>query len=344
MMGDKVTTEEHREPKSGERRPIARRHHWISKLYLKAFAVPRKHKMQTTVFDRQGRQPFTTPIDNVAVERDFNRVELAGEAPDAFETALADIESDLSPAIERIGTAGVIRDADDRACLLNLIGLFHLRTPRRRQTTRDFHERVAKQIMDLLVSTPERWASQVARAKKDGFMSPDADTDYEKMKAFVREGAFKIETPTEQHIVLEMSAFDAILPHLFGRGWMLVEAPKSSGGFVTSDHPVCLMWSAPPTGPGIRPIGLGLRGTEIVFPVSPRIAAIGAFELDDGVHRADEAMVASINGTIIAFAERQVYARDLNFHYTLQDAEPARKASKLITDANFLRAQREPSE
>jgi hypothetical protein len=54
MTGDKVTTEEQRESKSAERRPIARRHHWISKLYLKAFAVPRKHKMQTTVFDRQG--------------------------------------------------------------------------------------------------------------------------------------------------------------------------------------------------------------------------------------------------------------------------------------------------
>ena len=35
----------------------------------------------------------------------------------------------------------------------------------------------------------------------------------------------------------------------------------------------------------------------------------------------------------------QVYARDLNFHYTLREAEPARKASRLITDANFLRGQ-----
>jgi len=299
--------------------------------------VARKRTMQTQVFDRLGRKHFATPIENVAAERDFNRVEIEGVAPDAFENAMAGVESDLSRGIERIRASGAFHTADDRACLLNLIGLLHLRNPRHRETFRDFHERVAKRIMDLVVATPERWAGQVAKATKEGFLSPDADTNYEKMKAFVREGEFSVETPTEQHITLEMETFDKILPYLFGRGWMLVKASEKSGGFVTSDHPVCLIWSDPPTGPGIRPIGLGLRGTEIVFPIFPRFAAIGAFELQGGDFDADEALVASINGTIIAFAERQVYARDLNFHYRLREAEPARKASRLISDPNFLR-------
>jgi Protein of unknown function (DUF4238) len=311
----------------------------VSKFYLKAFAVPRKRTMQTQVFDRVGRKQFATAIENVATERDFNRVEIDGIAPDAFENAMAAIESDLSHGIERIRTAGTFDNADDRASLLNLIGLLHLRNPRFRETFRDFHERVAKATMAVALETPERWARQVAKATEDGYLPPDADADYERMRAFVRQDAFRVETPTERHIALEMDAFDKILPYLFKRGWVFVHAPKGSGGFVTSDHPVCLTWSDPPTGPGIRPIGLGLRGTEIVFPISPRIAVIGAFELRDSIHRADDTMVPSINGTIIAFAERQVYARDLSFHYTLRDAEPARKASKLISDANFVRAR-----
>jgi hypothetical protein len=324
-----VTTEEQRGSKTdasgGAARSVARSHHWVSKFYLKAFAVPRKRTMQTQVFDRVARKQFATAIENVATKRDFNRVEINGVAPDAFENAMAAVESDLSPGIERIRAAGTFDNADDRASLLNLIGLLHLRNPRFRETIRDFHERVAKATMGLLLATPERWARQTAKMKKGGYLPPDADTDYEKMKAFVREGEYRVETATERHITLEMGAFDKILPHVFGRGWVLVEAPKCSGGFVTSDHPVCLTWSEPAKGPGIRPIGLGLRGTEIVFPVSPRIAAIGAFEIEDGTYSADDAMVASINGTIIAFAERQVYARDLNFHYALRDAHPCAK-------------------
>ena len=231
--------------------------------------MARKRTMQTQVFDRLGRKHFATPIENVAAERDFNRVEIEGVAPDAFENAMAGVESDLSRGIERIRASGAFHTADDRACLLNLIGLLHLRNPRHRETFRDFHERVAKRIMDLVVATPERWAGQVAKATKEGFLSPDADTNYEKMKAFVREGEFSVETPTEQHITLEMETFDKILPYLFGRGWMLGKASEKSGGFVTSDHPVCLIWSDPPTGRAFARSGWGFGEPKLCFR-SPR--------------------------------------------------------------------------
>jgi Protein of unknown function (DUF4238) len=295
--------------------------------------------MQTQVFDRVGRKQFATPIENVAAERDFNRVEIDGMAPDAFENAMAEVESDLSPKIERVRATGTFQDPDDRACLLNLIGLLHLRNPRFRKTIGDFQGRVASAVLGVALSTPERWSHQITKAKEAGILAPDADTDYETAKALARQGSLTFEVPTERHITLEIDTFDKLLPYLFERGWVLVQAPEGSGGFVTSDHPVCLTWSNPQERRGIFPPGLGLRGTEIVFSVSPRIAAIGAFELVDGGFSANEAMVAEVNGTIIAFAERQVYARDLSFHYQLREAEPARKASRLISDAYFLRTR-----
>jgi hypothetical protein len=318
---------------------VARRHHYVPKLYLKAFAVPRKGKSQTIVFDRTKREQFSTAIDNVAAERDFNRVELEGVAPDVFENAMAAVEGELSPAIERIGATGSFRDNDDRASFLNLVGLLHLRNPRFRETMRDFHEQLAKATMSIVLATPERWAYQVRKATEAGYLRPDANTDYETMKEFVSRDEYTVDLSTGGHVAREMGAFDNILPYLFKRGWVLVKAPKDSGGFVTSDHPSCLMWSERPKAPGINPPGLGLPGTEIVFPVSPRIAAIGSFELEDGSSEVDAATVAAINGTVIAFAELQVYARDLRFTYSPgKDVQP-RKASRLISDAKFLRSR-----
>src|SRR5262249_20223212 len=147
---------------------------------------------------------------------------------------------------------------------------------------------------------------------------------------------YKIEVPTERHILHEMEGLDAILPYIFKRKWALLKCRDDSGGFVTSDHPVCLMWSEPK---GRRPVGFGLSGTEIVFPLCNRLAMVGAFEIEDSEMTATEELIADINGTLIHFAERHVYARDYNFHYSLAADEPPRKASKLAGDPRLRKAE-----
>jgi hypothetical protein len=49
----------------------------------------------------------------------------------------------------------------------------------------------------------------------------------------------------------------------------------------------------------------------------------------------NESAVASFNGAQIAYAERQVYARDRNFTHLLHSDETPRKASRLIKDNRF---------
>jgi Protein of unknown function (DUF4238) len=117
---------------------------------------------------------------------------------------------------------------------------------------------------------------------------------------------------------------------IFQRGWILLRAPEHSSGFITSDHPFCLFWTDPKRRGGFHPPGLGLRGTEIRFTISPRLALVGAFELKNGEVDVSEEGVAGINGGVIALAEAQVYARDQNFHYAMQSDEPLQKASRLI--------------
>jgi Protein of unknown function (DUF4238) len=225
---------------------VARRHHYVPQCYLNAFSLEKEGRKKTelVVFDKVDRKRFNTAPDNVALERDFNTIDLERHSPDAFEKAMASVESDIGPALSRIRQARSLAN-DDRTWLLNLIGLLHIRNPGFRERKRAFHEAVAKRILDIALSSPEMWASQIEKVKRDGFLDKDVDTDYEKAKQSYEAGDFEIIMPVGAHIASEMDTFDHALPLLFERGWVLVKAPEQSPGFITADHPVCLTWSEP---------------------------------------------------------------------------------------------------
>jgi hypothetical protein len=311
--------------------PIARRQHYVPRCYLKNFSVPRKAKRQIQVFDRKDGRTFPSAIDNIAVERDFHTVNVEGIEPDVFEKSMAEFESDLGPALERIIETRSLDNAEDTGLLLNFVTLLAVRIPHLRETIRDFHERVATTAMKLALATPERWARQMEKARAAGAISSDRGVSYEEMKHFVESGNYTMSLRTERHIQLEAGSFEKVLPFMFRRKWILLKTAKDSGGFITSDHPVCLTYTGPRSeGFAARP-GFGLRNTEVLFPISPGLAVVGAFEVQDGEAKIDEEMTAQFNGTIASFAERHVYARDYNFKYALSPAA-ARKASRLASD------------
>ena len=318
----------------------ARRHHFISQCYLNRFAVLRKAgKFQTRVFDRVTGKSFPTAIENIGLERDFNRIEVEGHPPDAFEAGIAAYESELAPALERTVSSCGFADDRDKNLIFNLIASLALRNPRWRESIRQFHEETAKTVLGVTLASKERWTQQQKKAVEEGSTPPDGDVTYEELKQFHEEGNYRIELDTGYHLQMEMKGVDAILPLLARRGWAFCRAPKDSGGFVTSDHPVSLIWAKGQNPGQFYSPGFGLPDTEIVFPLSPRIALLGAFEIADSVHEINEAMVAGVNACTINFATRQVYARDLNFHYQFPDGQPVKKASRLIDDSRFLRGQ-----
>jgi hypothetical protein len=225
---------------------VARRHHYVPKCYLKSFAVETDRKnRELFVFDALERKRFKTAPDNVALERDFNTIDLEGHPPDAFEKAMASVESEIGPALTRIVETGSLANGDDRTLLLNLICLLHIRDPRFRELKRALQENAAKRILDIALSSREMWDSQVKRAQEDGFIPKDAETDYEKVKESYKAEDYKAIVPVGAHIVSEMDTFDHALPLLFERKWVVMKAPEGSPGFITCDHPVCLTWSDP---------------------------------------------------------------------------------------------------
>ena len=231
------------DPKKGTA-VIARRHHYVPQCYLRGFVLDRA-KPQLFVIDGKDQRSFRTAPANVAAERDFHRIEIDGYPSDALENALSGFETEVSQALDRIIMTRSIKNDDDRAYLLNLMALIAIKNPRHREGWRSAQEQICKKILDLATATPERWASQIRRAKADGYIDADADEDYRRMREFVEADQYKIGVPTDRHLEMEMKAFETVLPFFFHRKWVLFRAPVGATGFVTSDHPVCLMWSDP---------------------------------------------------------------------------------------------------
>jgi len=161
--------------------------------------------------------------------------------------------------------------------------------------------------MDQVLSSKEMYESHMKKVKEAGGLPEDNKVSYEEMKRFVDGGQYEMTLDNTFQISREMETFNRVLPLIFQRGWMLLRAPAGSPGFITSDHPFCLMWSDPKQRGGFYPPGLGLRGTDVFFTISPRLAMVGAFELKNDEVDVNENAVASINGAVIAMAEAQVY-------------------------------------
>jgi hypothetical protein len=313
-----------------------RKHHYVPQFYLRGFVG---EKDQLFVIDRPSERTFRTPPKNVAAERDFNRVEIEGMDPDAVEKALAEFEGKVAPALERIKEAKSLANKDDRDALMNLISALTIRNPRIRSTINDFIGELAQKAMESGLATEERWNSQVAQMKK----AEGANVSYADMKKMVEERRHKIEVAKEFNVAVELDQHDGLVQHLGNRKWQLIVANEGSGGFVTTDVPVCIQW-ADGKDHGIYSPGFGVAGTEVIFPLSTKLALRGTFEGEENVVEGDIFTVGSINSAVISNCNKQVYAHDHSFHFMRPLPKEIGSGATLLQDERFLAAGKKPQE
>jgi hypothetical protein len=284
----------------------ARAHHFVPRCYLNNFTTAGK----ILAVDLSTGRRFSTNTKNVAQERDFNRIDSGTLPPDALEMAYATFESELAPVLKKLGSGKTCND-DEFSYVLNLIALLAIRNPRFRESFGEFRDNVRQQVLQLATATKERWEAQVKRAKAAGYMEGIADVPYEQIRSSVVKRNFKFVTTTSEHARNELYAFDHLLNILARRSWRWVHADENSGGFITSDHPVCLVWNTPPK--GFAPLGYGLTGTTVYLAVSPFLALRGEFDGPTNALKADVFSVGLFNRRIANNAHRQVYAANDKF-------------------------------
>jgi hypothetical protein len=287
-----------------KKKSIARRHHYLPQAYLAQFTNTGTKEGQFNVLENTGRI-FRTSPKNVAVELDFNRVDIEGHSPDFVENALAPMEHAAVQAITKTIATSQFPSDDDYNAILNLICLIAVRNPFFRESFNRWREAQIRCIGDLLTANEKIWKHHVQKAKEDGMDIPDS-ISFKDMRRFIEEGDYTINFHPQSNLLVELEVFNKVLPILYERIWSIIIAPLDGPEFICSDHPVTLNFKSKRSGY----IGLGLRGTELFFPLTPRAGFYGTFEdpLKPVVY-AKPRNVAIMNSHIAMNAERQVYSR-----------------------------------
>jgi hypothetical protein len=285
----------------------ARRHHYVPQGYLAGFTDRGTRDGQLFVYDLARHLCSPTRPRNVAFERDFNRIEVAGQDPDALERAFGEFEDRAISVIRGIQARDELPADEEFSFVINLMALFVARNPRNRGIMNQAEDHTVRVIGDMLASDKQLYEHHMARAKADGFVPQDCEVSFEAMQQFIRDNQYKVVVPTHTSLVRELRAAEEAVQYLAARSWTLVTAATDAPDFITCDHPVVITFRYP----NMRsPVGYGLPWTEMCFPLNTRQALLGVFEepLPERIE-AKTKLVAMINRRTVWHANRQVYSK-----------------------------------
>ena len=290
----------------------ARKHHYVSACYLKNFASPNTRKGRFYCLDKEQKKQFPTTPNDAGTERDFNRVEVEGVHPNFLEDALANfVENDFPKASEYIETYEKIpgKKSEFYNILMTVISLFSVRYPAMRSRMEEFDTHGRLSILDILVSKKEIFEKQTERMKEAGYKL--RNINYEDFKSFVEGRQFDTVYPTGYHISNELRMQQTIFPLIYNRKWELLLS--SYEDFVSSNHPVSLV----PTEKEMTrmPLGFGLPGTAVIFPLTPKLCLVGTFEGKAKPRKISKLEAQEINTFTTHSNNRFVYSQKQNFSY-----------------------------
>ncbi len=253
---------------------IPRKHHYISKCYLKAFAdvKPNKKGRYLKVIDLENASTFEANIEDCAAKRDFNRYEGIGDEQ-ALEHSIADIENEVGPVLDELRDSRQLTHEriDASICFMTM---YYSRNLPGRENLENFVAGVLQQY----------------RLTEGGLELPET-------------------LPSQNRLIqLELEQIPVVSGHLKMRHWKLLDSSSVSEEFVTSNSPVTL-FSDNDQSSTFWGIDLQTSRTVVFFPISPTLALYGTLE-DTTTPLVTLDLVAKLNNHTVEGRGTQLYYRD----------------------------------
>jgi len=312
-----------------------RKHHYVPQMHLSGFA---NAKGQLWASDASIPKAFRTGPGNIAVERDWNKIDIDGVPPDALEKELAKLEGVIAPGIKRVReTVSFGKNGEDREDIINLITLLAVRNLRIRGGIQQVETEMLRAMLVAPFEDPKRWDALVDQLKAMKQWPEGAPVDFEGHKKYVEENKDELHPHKNLTLEMELEALPKMYPLFDARRWRILKAKDGSGGFVTTDHPVCFHKPGARVNYGqLYAPGFGLADRDIVFPISSATCLVGRLEGQEDAIEVDLHNVASINATVMGFALKQIYSADDQFYYTRSPHEPIGRGFTLLQDTHFV--------
>lgn len=236
-----------------------RRQHFVPAFWLKQFA---DQDGKVTVHDREQRKEWSAAPTEIGLEKDFYSVAIPGVPPDAGEKALAQIEADAAPAMQRLASGTFPLAAADKGALATLFAAqFQRGREPRHRLDRHFAD-IAQKIGAIVAANATD--EQVDVQLRDLGVEPTTVRDRRGALERATAGAEGAKLPVEFYVKLILEPLAELQPFFEKRVWLLVEGAD----FALPDEPIMLLqndqhWLY---GPGLA------TANELRVAISPTLA------------------------------------------------------------------------
>lgn len=288
---------------------VARRHHFLPQGYLAGFTDSGRKDGLLNVLDIKAHTSFRTTPLNVAVEKDFKRIDIEGRQPDAVESALSAVEGRAIEAIRSVIETKRFPSDSDFNLLLNLLSLVIAQNPKSRRALNSSRTRDVDAKLRGLVSSQQTWEQLVAAARSAD-EELKGDLSYERAQEFVEDRRYRIEFDNVGTMIAEFEVQDELLNALAKRKWSVLVAPDHGPHFITSDYPFSLTMEHGYHGtPGFL-----VSNTELFFPLSKTLGFIGVLGTPlQPVLAVQAQVVAMMNRRILRQADQRLFSSNSSF-------------------------------
>ena len=233
--------------------PDPKRHHYLPQFYLEGFA----DRGTLCIYDRVERAyREQTPRNTAVISHYYSYEGEEGELQTEFETALARVEGEAKPVVEKLAIDRKPISARERQVLSLFIALLRMRVPDFEKEVGELMDTIVKKVNRIVFATEETTQATLKWIEEE--TGEEVDASPEDLLRFAAEEKYELTNPRARSLGLMFSLADDLARIIYELDWIVAFAGPGAD-FLTTDNPFTIV-------PPPKHLRIPHRGVGIVTP------------------------------------------------------------------------------